>query len=87
MNLTELRELAIAASKREKVEVYAAWRSEYDYLYVVTHWPPGELMGRVAYIPSNNPDLKFQEFESVRYDVREENLSAEEWQEIRESHP
>ena len=57
------------ANRREK-ELYAAWRADYDFLYTLQHWPPHGGVPKFGFVPSNNPNLEFQEFNSSCYDLR-----------------
>ena len=65
-----------AAAKRTEDELYAAWRADYDFLYVVHDRRPLDLPS-MAYIPSNNSDHKFRGFVVERYDLRDEHHPPE----------
>lgn len=68
-----------AYMKQLEVELYAAWRSEYDFLYVNTDdsgFEPGKIPGQ-EFIPSNDDDRKFIGKHTTRYDVRDNHISPE----------
>ena len=76
MNIeTAFHEMMAVEMLARETELYGAWRAGYDFLYVLSKFDMTDLS--LNFIPSNDPDLKFRDFRTERYDLREERLSPE----------
>jgi hypothetical protein len=66
--------MAVEMMVREK-ETYAAWRAGYDFLYVLSEFDMMDIT--LEFIPSNDPERRFEGQRVERYDLREESLPPE----------
>lgn len=61
------------ATRNEEEEIYAAWRSDYDYLHVYGGVGDGFILRR-SYVPCNTSAPARNHLTRI-YDLREENMS------------